>query len=104
MIKISRNQIVPRFYIPIKYSVYTTDIECYLFFIAPFAFLYEKIINTFYFICSKLLIEDEEIEKQIINIIESCGVINTKTHKLELDTFELNILERKLKKILRSRK
>ncbi len=49
MIKISEGQIVPMFYIPVKHSVQTRTIECYLFFIAPFALIYEKIVDKFYY-------------------------------------------------------
>ncbi len=43
MIKVNRYEAIPNFYIPVKHSMNTYTTECYLFFIAPFALLYEKI-------------------------------------------------------------
>ena len=56
MIKIPEWQVIPRFYLPVKYSVQTRTVECYLFFIAPFAMLYEKIANRFYYFWYNLII------------------------------------------------
>lgn len=49
MIKIPEGQMIPRFYLPVKYLGRTRTIECYLFFIAPIALIYEKIANKFYY-------------------------------------------------------
>lgn len=56
MIKITEGQVIPRFYLPVKHSVQTRTIECYLFFIAPLAMLYEKIINKFFYFWYNLVI------------------------------------------------
>jgi len=56
MIKIPEGQVIPMFYIPVKHSYNTLTIECYLFFIAPFAMIYERILNKYYDICCKLIL------------------------------------------------
>ena len=43
MIKVGRGEAIPRFYVPVKHCMDRCETECYLFFIAPFALLYEKI-------------------------------------------------------------
>ena len=56
MIKIPEGQIIPRFYLPVKQSQNTRTVECYLFFIAPFAMIYEKILDKFYYFWYNLVI------------------------------------------------
>ncbi len=59
MIKISEGQVIPRFYLPVKHSVQTRTVECYLFFIAPFAMLYEKIASKLWYLWVLGILEDD---------------------------------------------
>jgi len=59
MIKISAGQQLPRFYLPVKKCVNTRQVECYLFFIAPFAMLYEKTVYTFWYLWVLGILEND---------------------------------------------
>ena len=61
MIKISEGQELPMFYLPVKHSVRTRTIECYLFFIAPFAMLYEKTVSTLWYLWTLGMLEDDSM-------------------------------------------
>lgn len=103
MIKIPEGQVIPRFYLPVKYSINERTVECHLFFLAPFAILYEKIINQFYYFWHNLIIDDQDLDNCIINMLESHGTINKETHKLEIDLFELDMLKKRIRNLLKGK-
>ena len=59
MIKIPEGQLIPRFYLPVKQSLNTRTVECYLFFIAPFAMLYEKTASKLWYLWILGILEDD---------------------------------------------
>ena len=112
MIKISEGQVIPKFYLPVKHSASTRTVECYLFFIAPIALVYEKIVEKFYYfwynsiifkdareIMNKALKDDEDLYISYKANIAMC-IYDNRRKDGRLNHKECNEVANKLIKII----